>query len=787
MKSTKLSALLNAALGLSLGVMSLTAHAATLNNGDSLSITAGVDAYDTAGNFTNVSSGSWFSMDTVISDGKIQGAEKHSLTQGSNGLLIGSAQAIGGIDLPWVFGPNNGQHFTDAAVTGDNVTGLAMTGWKVNWGGTIFPMGGVAWNPGNCTAVGVNCANANSIGKLTWDGVYGHAYVLDYAATVSQPGSSFDGAKYYLHLVGTVVSGSTVAANFSSPTGAQVDSQTTNTVTVTFGENVSGVSTSFLSILSSPGNVPVAINSVTPSVGPASAYTFGIGALAYGTTYNVTFNNTGVTASGKTLAAPVNPAATFSTKIQDVTPPTIVFDQPTSGQVVSPNTSTLQVTFNEGMNVSSVTTSTLNIQPSAGITVSNVVASNSNKTFTYTISGLAAGQSYTASIKNTATDIAGNSVVTNSLAFSTNAKVNPPLVNNRDKLLICSGSKFGMDLGVNNRVYTSITGKNPILIGVAQSGAVGHSGAPNGSENPSIDNPWYFTNNTGMHLTTVPITDNGDSTLNFSGWRVTWNNVALIDMGSGVKASLSWDGIWGGNYTLSYNAVVPLGDPSGFGGVPYTLTLVGKVNGGPSNVNQPCDGLIVSPSGVQMGVTVAGAPSAAISLLEQIRPDDNILVSKGYSAAGRPSGLDFYKFGALDYQVTGLTANAGQIAVVTLSFPEIPTGSRLYKITSRGYEDITNYSDGVSKVKITGSTVEMTIQDDGYLDDCKTNQGCQAGVIRDPVTLGAPIVTTTSGDASGGGGGGCTVGSSNKFDPSLLSLIFASLGALGWRRLKAKQ
>ena len=49
----------------SVGIMStMSAHAVALNTGDVLSIHAGVAAYDANGNWINISSGSWFAMDT---------------------------------------------------------------------------------------------------------------------------------------------------------------------------------------------------------------------------------------------------------------------------------------------------------------------------------------------------------------------------------------------------------------------------------------------------------------------------------------------------------------------------------------------------------------------------------------------------------------------------------------------------------------------------------------------------------------------------------------------------
>ncbi len=211
MKKSTMNVVLALAFGATTFAAMSTAQAAAVNNGDVLSLSAGVNALDALGNITNVSGGSWFSMDTVVADGKIQGTEKHAMTQGTKGIVIGATQAVGQIDMPWTFGPSQGQTFTVSAITGDTVTGLNMTGLQVNWGGTIFPMG-AAWNPTNCTAVGVNCTNTTGVGKFTWDGVYGSSYSLDFAAAVNAPGTSFDGAKYYLHLTGNVAAAPAPAA-----------------------------------------------------------------------------------------------------------------------------------------------------------------------------------------------------------------------------------------------------------------------------------------------------------------------------------------------------------------------------------------------------------------------------------------------------------------------------------------------------------------------------------------------------------------------------------------------
>jgi len=170
-----------------------------------------------------------------------------------------------------------------------------------------------------------------------------------------------------------------------------------------------------------------------------------------------------------------------------------------------------------------------------------------------------------------------------------------------------SGSYFSMDADGNGAVSdsekTPISALNGVIVdGVTSQAASGsHGGAPGtvAGENPNIDNPWFFFNNTGMSQTTSPITTAsndgaGNVTLDFSGWAVTWNGIDNIPMGGdaanfGTNGGTINTGIAtmtcatdcsdGDTYVLDYAAQVPKGDPSNFGGVPYVLHLEGTISG----------------------------------------------------------------------------------------------------------------------------------------------------------------------------------------------------------------
>jgi len=162
------------------------------------------------------------------------------------------------------------------------------------------------------------------------------------------------------------------------------------------------------------------------------------------------------------------------------------------------------------------------------------------------------------------------------------------------------GSYFGMDMNSDGRITpnekNAISANEGILIGQSQDASGSHMGAPDGSENPGIDNPWSFFGNTGMHKTVNPIvisagddgTGDGIASLDFSGWTVTWNGIPAINMGSGANSlannpdgiavlSCELDCSVGELFTLDYSATVPLGDPSNFGGVQYALHLEGVI------------------------------------------------------------------------------------------------------------------------------------------------------------------------------------------------------------------
>jgi len=198
-------------------VASLESQAVALNNGDVLTITTGQELYDTSGYISGFS-GSYFGVD-FNNNGDITDNEKNFLSQGTTGLVIGVTSSPGAyhpgspvpgdsnaVTAPDVFMGNTGSWYFDIAPTGSTETGLNTQGWDWAWNSLYSFNLGLAWQPGNCDSLGCSGYTfLDGVGRLQWDGVYGHSYTLDITSTVpvGDP-SGFGGTGFYTHLEGTV-------------------------------------------------------------------------------------------------------------------------------------------------------------------------------------------------------------------------------------------------------------------------------------------------------------------------------------------------------------------------------------------------------------------------------------------------------------------------------------------------------------------------------------------------------------------------------------------------------
>ena len=169
--------LINAALALGFGIVTVGAQAAVLNTGDVLTINPGVAVTSPAANATV----SWFAMDGN-GDSKIQGGEKVALSQGTNGIVIGAtttagtyhngnpvAGDTGPVVASWAFFKSTGTNYNTTAITGDTVGGLDFSGWKVAWNNVpSVDMGGVAWTPTNAIPGVPASGYTNGMAQFSW-------------------------------------------------------------------------------------------------------------------------------------------------------------------------------------------------------------------------------------------------------------------------------------------------------------------------------------------------------------------------------------------------------------------------------------------------------------------------------------------------------------------------------------------------------------------------------------------------------------------------------------------
>ena len=160
---------------------------------------------------------------------------------------------------------------------------------------------------------------------------------------------------------------------------------------------------------------------------------------------------------------------------------------------------------------------------------------------------------------------------------------------------VTSGSWFGCDCNNNSAIsgteQTALhQGTEGIIIGVVQgTGTPTHSGSPYATDWNRITAPYTFFNNTAQEYTTSPITGSTEAGLNFSGFNWPWNGIESIDFGSGAWgagytngiANFTWDGVYGHSYTIDYRLTIPLGDPSGIGGVQFAYHFEGTVEAVP--------------------------------------------------------------------------------------------------------------------------------------------------------------------------------------------------------------
>lgn len=357
---------------------------------------------------------------------------------------------------------------------------------------------------------------------------------------------------------------------------------------------------------------------------------------------------------------------------------------------------------------------------------------------------------------------------------------------------VLSGSYFAMDTNGDSTFQkserTPIIQNAGVSINKAQSASGTHSGAPDGSESPGLDQPWNFFGNTGLHQTTSPVLINSSTatttTLDFSGWNVAWNGIDSIPMGNGpsngeATISCTVDCADGDTYTLDYFATVPLNDPSGFGGVPYNLHLEGTV--------------FVPPSfTASSGVSASGSIASAVG-----SPDGRITMADVISNGGIDDPGFTYAGGLLDFVVSGIAGSS--VAVVIPQTTPVPAGAVYRKLIGGAWVDfITDANNSVASAPSVAGVcpvpndaaynpanglvaghdcVQLVIQDGGSYDAHPA-----AGTIADPGGVATPVQTQVDTRTSSTSGCSITGGSNKVTDHADWWLVAAFIGILGWLR-----
>jgi len=131
-----------------------------------------------------------------------------------------------------------------------------------------------------------------------------------------------------------------------------------------------------------------------------------------------------------------------------------------------------------------------------------------------------------------------------------------------------------------------------VILGSTQTATGSHSGVPDGSESPTIDNPHDWFGNTGMLSTVsdtnVLTTTGNTATIDFTGIRWSWagtDNIVIYDSAAGdsgvANISCVLDCGNGDTYILDYIGHIELGSPSGLGGEEVTIHLEGIISAVP--------------------------------------------------------------------------------------------------------------------------------------------------------------------------------------------------------------
>lgn len=793
-------------------VTALTAGATTasaqLSNGDVLTIGAGSD----------------FRMGSP--------AATPTFMFGENNITVGAADGdtgtgshggaplptdVGAVTQPWLFFGNTGYDYVSVGrpVLETAPGQLDFTGWTVTWNGIpAIVMGGCFLVTGGCDldGDGIDDVSDTGIATLNWSGVYGDPYTLDYTAHVpAGDPSNFGGVEYFLHLEGIVVAGGSVVtlpdeattiaanpvvidvlANDSSPDGLEPASVTV----VVAASNGSTDDTN------PDGTITYTPNTAPDFVGTDS--------------FEYTVDNSLGTTSASTLVTvdvQTNVAPVAADDVLEV-----------SSAVLEGSPQTVSILANDS-DANNVPGLPGGIDPAAVTIVTQATTgscvANADGTITYSQTAPVVGGQFSCAYKVSDIDSVNAPLESNIATLDITVTVTTsdwPSALDPDIIPILfiesgvpgdpvdssvpaqSGSFFTMQVTPQTLIYTVLEPgpDGGVVIGHDQPAGNTHTGAPTGDEEVSVDQPWLFFANTGLHFTrNGGVTGNPDGTLQFGSltggagkWIVSWNGIPEIDLGGDTTGTFPEDLGFGtiacspapcadqSTFELDYAAHVPPGDPSGFGGVPYTLKLVGVV-GFLDGTLKTSNGIVSAQTRLAAGDVASTDPDSEVTL--QCSGDcfdytiDNVTDSRVSIVLPLAGGVPLNPvWRILD---NGVWRSFDTTAGDTIkSAPFLPGETVCPDPGDAAYGDLT-----------TGhQCIELAIADNGLNDLDPT-----VGIIRDPSGMG-------SGGTAGGGSefvdtrgsdtSGCTIlnnqaGPLQRSDWWVLALFIA---LLGWHRGRSR-
>lgn len=633
----------------------------------------------------------------------------------------------------------------------------------------------------------------------------GHFYRSEYAAIVPQADpSNFGGVLYELHLEGKIIGAGDVIAAADS-----VVTTLGETTTVPVLDNdeppaeldpasvtVTGGPTTGAAVANADGTIDYTAGTANPDAVGTDTFTYSVARTDNPSATDTATVSVDVQVNVAPIAGDVSTSPTAGT--------TIVINVLDSVSDANGNVdpATVEIVTPPGGGGSAVVIEGGLIQ----YTTPNFTGLDS---FTYRVSdtGVPSKLSNTATVNVTITNLVcdGGSLShddLNILSFEAGVPGDP----DNTRVPPLSGSFFTMQLDPTTLIHTTLA-PGPgggVVLEYDQISSGSHSGPPDSEtfdERPNLDEPWPFFGNTGLHFTTnggIRILDSG--CLGFSDqsdpdsqgyWIVTWNAIPVIDQGGCKKgtncpenvedlgiAALACDPAPcadGSHFQLEYAAHVPVGDPSGFGGVPYTLFLNGTL------VSLP--GALTSSNGTlgpgalgEVRVTAEDVPSET-----ETDDDGNLLVPTQCWG------------GCFDYEISGVTTSSVRIVIPLAE--TIPADAR-YRVYKNGaWQDFdTSTGDSIQSAPYApgdgacptggGIYVSGLVEGNRCLLITKSDNGPNdtnpaVGVIADPSGVGISKVPPPPPPIRGTSDSGCTV-SGVAVDPRQRGDWWLLAGLLAW-------